>query len=108
MAQKTIKSDILSVVKKFGITIKNKFDVSQIILFGSHATGKTHEWIDIDVCIVSPEFGKNLFLEKLTLDRYADKISTKIEPTPMHPKTLQDRYNTLATEIRRYGILIKI
>lgn len=42
------------------------------------------------------------------LDRIADPISTKIEPTPLHPSMLQNKFDTLAHEIRTYGIEIEI
>lgn len=29
---------------------------SKVILYGSHASGKRHEWSDIDVIVVAPEF----------------------------------------------------
>lgn len=108
MVKSTVKPEILELVKKYGTFVKQRLPVDQIILFGSHAKGTTHEWSDIDVCVVSPNFGKDLFEEKLQLDRYTDNFSTKIEPTPMNPITLQSKYNTLATEIRKYGIEVKI
>lgn len=108
MAQAKVKPEILDLVKQYGAYIKQRLPIQQVILFGSQAKGNTHEWSDIDVCIVSPSFGKDFFEEKLELDRYTDNFSTKIEPTPMNPITLQSKYNTLAHEIREHGIEIKI
>ncbi len=108
MAQNTVNQKVLNLVKNYGSFVKQKIPVDQIILFDSQAKGTTHEWSDIDVCVISPVFGKNLFEEKLQLDRYTDDFSTKIEPTPMHPDMLKSKYNTLASEIRKYGIEIKI
>lgn len=108
MVKNAIKPKILDLVKQYGAFVKQRLPVEQVILFGSHAKGTTHEWSDIDVCIVSPVFGKDLFEEKLQLDRYTDNFSTKIEPTPMNPITLQSKYNTLATEIRKYGIVVPL
>jgi len=108
MVKKSLKPDILKLVKQYGVLIKGKLPVQKFIVFGSQAKGTTHEWSDIDICIVSPQFGKDFFEEKLMLDRYTDKISSKIEPTPMNPITLKSKYNTLSTEIRKYGIEVKI
>lgn len=108
MVKKTIKPNILKLVKQYGQLVKHKWPVDQVILFGSQAKGTTHEWSDIDICIVSPQFGKDFFDEKSQLRRLTDKISSKIEPTPMNPITLKSKYNTLSTEIRKYGIEVKI
>lgn len=32
--------------------------IERVFLFGSHAKGYSHKWSDIDVCVISPRFGK--------------------------------------------------
>lgn len=108
MVKKTIKPSILKIVEQFGRAVKKKLPIEQIILFGSQAKGNTHEWSDIDICLVSKSFGQDFFDEKVMLDRIADPISTKIEPTPLHPSMLLNKFDTLAHEIRTHGIVIKI
>lgn len=81
-----------------------KFD--KIYLFGSYAKNCPRQWSDIDVAIVSKEFGKDLFNKQLLLDRIADKVSYAIQPHPFHPRDLEDKWSSLSLEIRKYGKIL--
>lgn len=60
---------------------------------------------DIDICIVSPAFaGKDFFDEMIRLNILGLKVDSRIEAVPFTPDDLQDRYSTLAAEIRTHGI----
>ncbi|MBS3077391.1 nucleotidyltransferase domain-containing protein [Candidatus Pacearchaeota archaeon] len=50
------KKEDLKIVKEFKKKISEKIPVKKVILFGSRATGKTHEWSDYDIIVVSDEF----------------------------------------------------
>lgn len=108
MVKKTLDPQVIKLVKKYTLSIKEKYPLDQVIVFGSQVKGNSHEWSDIDVCLVSPHFGRDFIAEKSALRYLTIPISTKIEPTPMHPHTLADRYNSLATEIRKYGIIVPL
>lgn len=108
MAHKQLDIKIKRLVQRYGLLAKSKWNIDQVIVFGSQAKGNSHKWSDIDVCLVSPQFEQDFFAEKSQLRRLTTGISSKIEPTPMHPATLQSKYNTLATEIRKYGIVVDI
>lgn len=86
---------------------KSGLEIEKMILFGSHAKGTQHEWSDIDVAVVSPKFGKDRLAERVQLTRLGDKVSLAIEPHPFHPIDLADRWNSLAAEVKKYGIPIK-
>lgn len=86
--------------------LKAGVQVEQLILFGSHAKGTAHKWSDLDVCVVSPQFGKNSFDEGVMLMRVRDDRLLDIEPHPYNPKDLEDKYDPLASEIRKYGIRV--
>lgn len=101
MKRALIKSKkFIDEVKKAGIP------VSRAYLFGSRAKGKARKDSDIDVAVISPAFGKDYFEEMGHLRDIALKIDDMIEPHPFNIKDLNDRYSTLAAEIRKYGILI--
>lgn len=85
-------------VKKSGI------DVSNAYLFGSYAKENPHKDSDIDICVISPKFGKDYFEESLKLRHITNKIDLRIEPVPLNPKDMKDKYSTLASEIKKYGI----
>ncbi len=83
---------------------KSGIKVNKAYLFGSYAIGKAKKDSDIDVCVVSPSFGKDYFAEMVKLRKYSLKIDSRIEPVPFLPKDLDDKYSTLASEIRKFGI----
>lgn len=90
----------LDAVKNSGISIDKAY------LFGSHAKGKIWEGSDVDVCIVSPSFGKNYQEEKSVLNKLALKIDPRIEPVLFNPSDFGNKYDPLVAEIKRFGIQI--
>ena len=98
---------ILKISKQYLDHVKNSgIPIDSAYLFGSFAKNKGVKNSDIDVCIVSKKFGKNYFNEGVKLAHLTHAIDDRLEPHPMHPKDLNDRYNTLAHEIKIHGILL--
>lgn len=95
---KKIANKYIDKVKKSGITVKSAY------LFGSYAKGNPTTNSDIDICIISPNFGQDYFDESLKLRYLTNKIDTRIEAVPFSLTDLDDKYSTLATEIKKYGI----
>lgn len=82
---------------------KEKVKFKTIYLFGSYAKEKQHEWSDIDLAVVSDNFGNDYTKESVLLNRIADKINFLIQAHPFNSKQLRDPYSTVASEIRKYG-----
>lgn len=101
--KKTIKEMQLYIfqMKRAGIPFE------KIILFGSYAKGNAHHWSDIDICVVSDSFGKNRHEERLKLMRIKDEETIDIEPHPYNKKDLINKWDSLAAEINRNGILVE-
>ena len=53
------KTDAIMIAHQYAQKIKTKFDYSQIFLFGSYASGKEHEYSDIDIAVVLKDY-KNI------------------------------------------------
>ena len=85
-----------------------KIRISQAILFGSYARGKQTLDSDIDIAIISNQFGVDNMKEMTFLRKLSIQIDSHIEPIPLSPEDLEDRYSTLAQEIRRHGLILKI
>lgn len=85
---------------------KAKVKVEAIIVFGSQVKGTAKSHSDIDLCVVSSDFGRNHHDELVTLLRLTDVDTTNIEPHPFHPSDLADKWNPLASEINKYGISV--
>lgn len=90
----------LGVVRESGISVEKAF------LFGSFAKGKSWEGSDVDVCIISSQFGKNYLMEKSNLNKLALKVDSRIEPVPFTPSDFGNKYDPLVAEIKRFGIQI--
>lgn len=108
MAKKPILKKIpINEIKKYKQNLINHLiPVDKIILFGSYAKGKQKPWSDIDLCIVSRSFGKNSFDELVMLMKLTNDPDCLIEPHPYHPHDLEDPFDPLANEIRKYGKVV--
>ena len=103
----SLKKNELNIVNEYVNLLKQKgVDVEKVILFGSYAKGTAKPESDIDVAIISSQFGKNNLKEMMFLRRIALKIDSHLEPLPFSPKDMNDRYSTLAQEIIKHGIQI--
>ena len=51
--------------------IPKTYRLDSAYLFGSHAKGKSNQWSDIDLAVVSPDFSEDLHEERLVLMRLA-------------------------------------
>ena len=80
------------------------------IIFGSHATGRSDRWSDIDVLVVSPRFDAPR--NRLDIDllwRLAAKSDSRIEPIPCGERQWEDDSSSAIVEIaRREGETISL
>ena len=70
------KSTVIERVKKYAAEVAREMPVTQVIMFGSYATGKAHEDSDIDVAVVVKEVCEDY----LTLITRLYTLSTPIDP----------------------------
>lgn len=105
MAQKSLLTDTPeNLIKKYTKVLQdNGLEPEAIIIFGSYANNTADESSDLDLCIVSPAFGKDSFEEMVMLARLAQKVDPLIEPHPYNPRDLANKWDPLATEIRTKG-----
>lgn len=110
MVQKSILTNTTqSLAKKYyQELLKANVPVSQMIIFGSHAKGNPKPWSDLDICVVSPIFGKNRYQEGVRLAILAHKVDDIIEPHPYHPKDLKEKWDPLAEQIRTTGKVVVV
>jgi uncharacterized protein len=101
-----VKREIAGIIRRFGKTLEGEgINVSKIILYGSYASGKFHKDSDIDVAIVSPDFGIDRFEEGVKLFQIACKIDPRIEPIPISLTSYQnDTWIPLIYEIKNKGV----
>src|SRR3989338_7300890 len=75
-----------------------------VIVFGSAARDNMHEQSDIDIVVGGRPYKGNLMDEQHALSRIRRGVSYKIQPIWFYPRHLEDKYSTLAQEIRKDGI----
>ena len=98
-------TDYLAEVRKYVQFINTKIKVDKVILFGSHAKAAATNDSDIDLAIVSSEFGKSPLNEKMDLYewRHYAQLDAEIQPFPFSPIEF-DGDHFFIEEIRRTGI----
>ncbi|MBA4392910.1 MAG: nucleotidyltransferase domain-containing protein [Desulfobacca sp.] len=105
MVEKAIRQTINAFIKELK---KNKIKVAKVVLFGSRASGRAHEYSDIDVAVISPDFGKNRYREGAKLFEIACAIDPRIEPIPISLLSYKnDTWIPIIYEIRKNGIELK-
>ena len=79
--------------------------ITAAYLYGSEARGQAGPWSDIDIAVVSPDFGDDLFGAQLALILLAAQVDDRIEPRAFTPESFSAN-NPLASEIQKTGIRI--
>jgi len=104
-----VEREIVEKVKEFVKELKRHgIKVTKVILYGSRIFGKARKYSDIDVAIVSPDFGKDRYEEGALLFEIAYKIDPLIEPVPISIESYEnDTWIPLIYEIKKNGIELK-
>ena len=106
-----VDKSIIEIAKKYLLALQNLgFPVQYGILFGSQATGKLHEWSDIDLVVVSPKFDQPYKRQDINLLWHTTiKIDNRIEPIPCGTRQLVEDDSSAILEIaRREGETVTI
>jgi predicted nucleotidyltransferase len=80
--------------------------VEDAYLFGSYAKGGAGKDSDIDVCIISKEFGRDYIKEMVQLRKISLQVDSRIEPISFGIDDINDPYSAIASEVRKNGIHI--
>lgn len=100
---KEVKNKVLDFAK---LLDKSGIKADKIILYGSHVKGKASDYSDIDLCVVSSLFERNSDYYFKKIWHLATQIDSSLEPIPFTQQELVDKYSTLSSEIRKYGVRI--
>ena len=108
MVKKRIPKKIIRIVQNYieRLSEEEKILIKKVIIFGSHAKGKTHKWSDIDVCILSPDFQDSLkAMELLLIKREREEVIAGLEPVGFTEKDFKDG-SSLIEEIKKTGVVL--
>lgn len=103
-----LKQEVEKAVREYRETLQSAgLKVDELVVFGSQAKGTAHEWSDIDVAVVSPDFGIDYHQDLIRLMELRDRGFLAIEPHPLTPEDLNNEWDALAREVRKYGIPVE-
>lgn len=101
------KSEALDMARRFKTALEEAgIPFSSVTLFGSAARDTMHAHSDIDIAVVGASFKNDRMQEMHELWRLRRPISNKIQPIWFYPEHLEDKYSTLAMEIKKDGITV--
>lgn len=102
------KKNLKNIISRFAGLLNEEIRLQKMILFGSFASGRPHKDSDIDIAVVSPDFGRQGEMQEMTyLLKKAHEIDLDIEPHPYHPRELKHPHkSSLAHEILRTGKVV--
>ncbi len=110
MVAGTIERSLVAVIQRYLQAVAAQgIPVQCGVLYGSQATGSTHEWSDIDLLVVSPRFDRPYGREEThRLWRTAARIDSRIEPIPVGKRQWEEETGSALLEMaRRTGILVE-
>ena len=105
-----LAEDVLRVVRKFQVALKDAGIASEfVVVFGSQATGKAHEWSDIDLLFVSAQFDGMTDRRGINqLWRLAAQVDSRIGPLPCGAQQWrEDDASALIEVARRQGMILQ-
>ncbi len=103
-----VADEAIGVLERFFKLVKDaNIRIERAVLFGSYATGNAHEWSDIDVALVSPDFSGTRFNDAKMLNPFLLKVDSRIELHPFRPEDFNED-DLFVKEIIRTGIEIRI
>lgn len=104
-----VDPEVRDIILRFADAVTGKgIRVEKIVLYGSYASGKVRADSDLDIAVISTDFGKDRFEEGKMLLKLAWRIDPRIEPVPISSESYEkDTWIPLIYEIRQKGIELK-
>lgn len=101
------KEEAMQVALTFKLALKEAgVPFLSVIVFGSVARDQMHAQSDIDIAVIGNSFKNDRMAEMHELWRLRRPISYKLQPIWFYPEHLEDKYSTLAQEIKKDGIIV--
>lgn len=80
--------------------------IRQVYLFGSVSRDQATEESDIDIAVVCLPFLSSKHDENVRFRRERWPIDLRIETVCLHPEDFENKYFTLAQEVKKHGISV--
>jgi len=99
------KRTAIKIAKRYARLVSNKFQIENVILFGSYAKGTNHEDSDIDLAFVFKSI-EDIIDVQIELLRMRTDDDLMIEPHPFNQSDFHSS-NPVAFEILQNGIELR-
>ncbi|MGI6343962.1 MAG: nucleotidyltransferase domain-containing protein [Bacillota bacterium] len=100
-------TELTAVLDRFVAALQQQLPISQVILYGSHVRGEANELSDINLVVISPQFGKNKLQEIRLLSQIALDCDEDIEALPYSLEDLENLIpGSFLDEVLRTGRVI--
>ncbi len=96
-------------IERFIARLNYELKVEQVVLFGSHAYGRPHQWSDIDIAVISSAFASLGGIARLEwLERIAwEAAAHAVEPVGLTPEEYAQASDlSLLGEVREKGVVV--
>ena len=104
MAQ--VPDEIMIILRKYIDELeRNNIHLAAAILFGSYAKGNYEEFSDIDIALVSDDFGGVRFFDRAKLGKPTLAVDYRIDPLPYRTEDFTED-NLFVKEILKTGVRI--
>ena len=101
------QKEALALAKKYKELLQEaKIPVTALIVFGSVARNDMHDQSDIDIAVVGTSFRGDRLEEMNDIRKLRLSLGYQLQPIWFYPEHLEDRYSTLAQEIKKDGIAV--
>jgi predicted nucleotidyltransferase len=103
-----VTQELREIILQFVATLSaHGIHVDKAVVYGSHSTNRERSDSDVDVAVISPDFGHDRFAEGTLLLRMAWRIDPRLHPVPLSSESFEkDLWAPLVHEIRETGIEI--
>jgi len=101
-----VTQEVREIINRFVEAILSRgIHVDKAILYGSYATGTANKDSDLDVAVISSDFGKDRYKEGTMLMKLAWRIDPRLHPVPFSLESFaHDTWIPLVHEIRIHGV----
>jgi len=106
-----VEKTVLRIIKKYLRAVAGRgIPVKAGVLFGSYATGKMHQWSDIDLLVISPRFDRKYKRKDIDLLWHvAADVDSRIEPIAVGERQFRESKDSyIIVEARRDGRIIPL
>ena len=104
-----VTEKIRGIINQFVAVLEARgIHVDKAVLYGSYSIGTDTPDSDLDLAVISSDFGKDRFLEGKMLMQLAWRVDPRLHPVPFSTASFEtDTWVPLVHEIQKNGIVIQ-